>query len=907
MKKTRIVQIVGALSLIFACLVIGSLHSADTLAWAKQDDTKVTLSALLDDGISIAIEGSRDILPEGTTVKARNLDGQESLTAIANSIGTNEIDISSLKIIEVSLLEAQGQEIQPSSPVTLTFSQMGLKNDAAFVWRVSKNSDGSYKTEKIPTKEANANKLIVETGQLSTFAIASKFDANTSARKGGGSISDDTASLSQNNTSNEDAIGENPDHLAAPEKAAQVAIEENILPETDFGNPLAIIPRMFSRYKSALAREGTTSSGPVIGVDHPENPGDVMLFKSAEPVAGMVNTWDVTLRIEGKDDSKTSDIVLVIDRSGSMQDGGRMSSAKEAARDFVNTLLPSAYTRIAVVSYASSVSVDQRLTNNAASLTSAINSLYPGGGTFTQAGIKQAEELLDNSSADYKHIVLLSDGVPTFSYRIDRPQNYLQRVGDHYETSTAVPENAFLYPNRVGDGTSMYTPMWGATMWGLNYYNHGNSTIAEAGFAKDDGYVMWTIALEAGATGNNILRDIASPDKAYAATPDQLQEIFQAIAGKINSAVKDASVSDPMGTGFVIPIGSVSDIQASQGEATYDAATRKISWNIGTLTRPIATGSDIRYAEIHYRVEIDDGILNAQGEDGNYSTNGNATVKYTDATGNEQEKPFPVPKVDPTLLIVEKHLYDKNGDEVTNNDDQVFAVRITSDRGYDKTYQLKAGERKVMTNIRLEDTYTVEEVGYPAGKSAADYLTEFNIYNTATNTFQIRQSAPDSPVSITNREIPTLTLKKQVTGTLGDKTKKFNFHLSITRDSTTILDAAQISLADGESKSIKEVLPAGVVLQPNDNIVITETSGDGYNTTYAIDNGSIQDGTGTTATFSLLGDTTVSFKNEKMDVPLTGLTSLTGNSVLPQVIAFGGAISILSVVITRHRGLKREE
>lgn len=899
MKKTRIVQILGVLFLIFVCWVIGSLHSADTLAWAKQDDTNVTLSAALDDGISIIIEGSRDILPEGTTVKARNLDEQESLTAIANSIGANEIDISSLKIIEVSLLDVQGQKIQPSSSVTLTFSQMGLKNDAAFVWRVSKNSDGSYKTEKVPTKEANANKLIVETDQLSTFAVASKLDVKTSAED----TSDDTDSLSQNNTSHEDAIGENPDHLAAPEKAAQIAIDENILPETDFGNPLAIIPKMFSRYKSALAREGTTSSGPVIGVDHPENPGDAMLFKSVEPVAGMVNTWDVTLRIEGKDNPKTSDIVLVIDRSGSMRDHGRMSSAKAAARDLIAALLPSEYTRIAVVSYASDVSVNQGLTNNTSSLTYAINNLSATGGTFTQAGIRQAEALLDNSSADYKHIVLLSDGEPTFSYRIDRPQNYLQRVGDHYETSTAVPEDAFLYPRRVGNGNSIYTYMG----WGTNYYNHGNSTIAEAGFAKDDGYVMWTIALEAGATGDRILSDIASPDKAYVATPDQLQEIFQAIAGKINSAVKDASVSDPMGTGFVIPIGSVSDIQATQGEATYDTATRKINWNIGTLTKPITTGSDIKYAEIHYRVEIDDGILNAQGEDGNYSTNGNATVKYTDAAGDEQEKVFPVPKVDPILLIIEKHLYDKNGNEVTNSDDQVFSIRITSDRGYDKTYQLKAGERKVMTNIRLEDIYTVEEVGYPAGKSAADYLSECNIYNAATNTFKIRQSSPDSPVSITNREIPTLTLKKQVTGTLGDKTKKFNFNLSIKRDSTTILDAVQISLADGESKNIKEVLPAGVVLQPKDKIVITETSGDGYNITYTIDNGSIQDGTGATATFSLLGDTTVSFKNEKMDVPLTGLTSLTGNSVLPQVIALGGAISILSVVITRYRGLKREE
>ena len=54
-----------------------------------------------------------------------------------------------------------------------------------------------------------------------------------------------------------------------------------------------------------------------------------MLFKQAKPVTGMVNTWDITLRIEGKDKPITSDIILVMDTSRSMS-GTRLISAKKA-------------------------------------------------------------------------------------------------------------------------------------------------------------------------------------------------------------------------------------------------------------------------------------------------------------------------------------------------------------------------------------------------------------------------------------------------------------------------------------------------------------------------------------------------------------------------------------------------
>ena len=145
-----------------------------------------------------------------------------------------------------------------------------------------------------------------------------------------------------------DILPTNPDNLLEPDDSPYGgAIDYNVFPATLFSSIVALRNRSGS---------------------HPTEPGEVKLFKDAVPVDGMVNTWDVTLRIEGKNKPTTSDIILVIDTSGSMNNEGRMNAAKVAANAFINTLLPSDTTRIGIVSFAGEVTVKSQLTNNATSL-----------------------------------------------------------------------------------------------------------------------------------------------------------------------------------------------------------------------------------------------------------------------------------------------------------------------------------------------------------------------------------------------------------------------------------------------------------------------------------------------------------------------------------------------------------
>ncbi len=550
-----------------------------------------------------------------------------------------------------------------------------------------------------------------------------------------------------------DLVLTNPDHLLNPDDSPNGgAIDYSVLPLTDFFSTPAM-----------MRTRGTRSN------NHPDQPCEVMLFKDAVPVDGMVNTWDVTLRIEGKNKPTTSDIVLVIDTSGSMGgSSGRMAAAIAAANAFIDTLLPSDSIRIGIVTFAGNVQVKSGLSDDATALKSIVNGLSANGGTFTQAGVKQAEAMLENSNADLKNIVLLSDGEPTYSYGITKSYltntSYLQNYGSYYQTSTNMPAAAYT-GSRVGAGNNMYNDS-GETIgtWPFQrvvYYNHGNSAIAQAGFAKAAGNRLWTVALSAGNVGDQVLNSMASPSSAYTASTGDLSAIFTNIAGQIGAAVQNAVVSDPMGQGFEIPVGEVTNITTSQGSATY--ANKTINWNPGTLTTPIDSGSDIKYAEMTYRIEINDDILGVTpDENGEYATNGETVVNYVDVDGNQRTDTFPVPKVNPVLYKVVKILKDKDGNEITA--DRNFSIDVIGP-GKDGADTVRkfvlntstTSGTKLMTDLRYQSTYGIEEAG-----NLDDYEVSYVINGEAATSFYIADNnTEDVTVEVINKEKPgTLTVTK---------------------------------------------------------------------------------------------------------------------------------------------------
>ena len=545
------------------------------------------------------------------------------------------------------------------------------------------------------------------------------------------------------------------------------------------------LPTVKQPLKSALS--------PSIGLNaitSPTTAGQVTYDKSAVPVPGLVNTWDITLRIEGKDTEKSSDIVLVIDRSGSME-GTKMTKAKAAANEFIEALKAVPNTKIGVVSFSSAYNgattvtthtpdlLDATIAANRDTLNGIIDGLVALGGTNTQAGIRAGAALLSSSTADQKNLILLSDGLPTQSFQINDVTTKLEAFSETvqtengnttggFRTKTTMTGSDYIYETTVGYGSAPYTRI--GNRGSNNYYSHSNSAIAQATMFKilANGRTLWTIGLETNADGNTILSSIASPGKAKTGSSSDLAGIFAAIAGSINAAAKNIVVTDPIAPGFeIIPNALAADITTSQGSKTY--INRVISWDAGDLSTPISTGSLVRYVQMTYRISIIPSILTINRPlNGKYPTNGITSFVYQDSTNQTLTKYFTVPEVNPIFLKVKKVFLDSEGIPITPA--VPFDINIISSaRGdlpfkgfnrFNKDFTLTSNANFVeSTELRLADTYTVSE-------TTPGYDVIYEVNGVETNTFTVAPPNPgdtgqnDIEVVVTNKLLGKIVLKK---------------------------------------------------------------------------------------------------------------------------------------------------
>ncbi len=106
------------------------------------------------------------------------------------------------------------------------------------------------------------------------------------------------------------------------------------------------------------------------------------------------------------------DVVLLLDASGSMA-GKPLAAAQAAAREFVASLGPS--DRIAVVAIGETPKVITSFTADRTALDRAIASVEAKGETALYDSLVRAASLIDQSAAQQRYVVLLSDGGDTVS------------------------------------------------------------------------------------------------------------------------------------------------------------------------------------------------------------------------------------------------------------------------------------------------------------------------------------------------------------------------------------------------------------------------------------------------------------------------------------------------------------
>ena len=502
---------------------------------------------------------------------------------------------------------------------------------------------------------------------------------------------------------------------------------------------------------SFAADEDTSGSGTAAS-DGPAwpNEGAINLSKTAQPVEGQDGLYELTLTIQGKNYSTTSDVVLVIDNSNSMYYANgvdssngygtattapRMKNTIAAAKAFADKLLTeNSTTRIALVVYGTKVhwSTDFYDAAHKSNLTQKLGEISRdsgNGGTNQQAGIHAAQQLLVSSASTgkQKNIVILSDGEPTYSHpfvatatyegceRLDSYwcRNYGPRDGRFTNVGAFTPDyndvigegdaftmnyNAYADTtctkhgtfNRVGYGVYALD----GTVTQTSGTNNGVATIWEANQAKAAGTTIFSVALQAGTEGENTLKSCASDAaKGYFAigqndnVETKLTAAFETIAGSIAKAATNGSVTDPMSQ--YVNLAFTGDPKVTNSLDEYNAGGYDVYLSQGTVTRSDET--------LNWNVgDINEGTpavmkyrvrLNDNVQSGKtYPTNDTTTFNYTDYQDREASKDFEIPQVAPKGGTILMHFY------LVNAQGQPINEKGVEVESPDKAKQLAAQE-----------------------------------------------------------------------------------------------------------------------------------------------------------------------------------------------------------------------
>lgn len=514
-------------------------------------------------------------------------------------------------------------------------------------------------------------------------------------------------------------------------------------------------------------------------------PGSIKLDKDAAAVEGETNLWEVTLSIQGKNFETKSDVVLVIDCSGSME-GAKLDNTRQAAKAFGQKLLTEgSTTRIAIVTFIKEATAYNNghfygATELSAFEAAVDKATYAKGGTNQQAGLHVAQQLLNTSAAGLKNIVILSDGDATYSYPFVASATYSDcgawtsfdcpRGGSITNIGAFAPD----YTTVIGSGSSFTLdynarvtatcPKHGESTTVNCVYNldgtytttkgtnNGVATIWEANQAKAAGTTIYSVALQAGTDGENTLKTCATDatkDYYAIASTDNVEEklttAFTSIAGSIAIAARNGVVNDPMGehvklsfsgsapvitTDLDVYTAGNADVYISQGTATYDAENRAISWTVGSVREgdnPI----------MKYKVGIRDGYNPSTNEVLN--TNGRTTFSYKNYLGEDTVGDFPIPKVHVGggMILVHWYQVNANGEPINELGQTVdgpayakqvkpaeyFEVNGSAGLSYNTTYTVAKTD---FADYNYYGSYIVNDDSLTPGDAATVTLTAAN-------------------------------------------------------------------------------------------------------------------------------------------------------------------------------------
>lgn len=287
-------------------------------------------------------------------------------------------------------------------------------------------------------------------------------------------------------------------------------------------------------------------------------------------------TFKVNLSLTAAPDiqSNPTDIVLILDRSGSMA-GSPLANLKNGAKKFVDIIAETTGgamsgqigygSRIGIVSFATTATQDTQMITSVSDLKAAIDDLSAGGRTNHADAFTKAAQLLEPPSGNARVIVMFTDGETTI----------------------------------------------------------GSDPSPVAAAIRADGTIIYAIGLSgSGGVNENTLKDWASkPSESYVSiTPDdaELEDLFEELAKNLTkpgatgiiveevlqSCFRIVSVSSPTkGTASLTGEGSLRwTIDKLGVNGSEGASLDFVAQHVGTCTGTVEVNSDITYQDNEHNV-----------------------------------------------------------------------------------------------------------------------------------------------------------------------------------------------------------------------------------------------------------------------------------------------------------------
>lgn len=408
-----------------------------------------------------------------------------------------------------------------------------------------------------------------------------------------------------------------------PENSWQVTGQQNVINQRGEGQ--------VSGWDNNTTWDGdaTNNTNSYLKFGDPNNP-DYQIRKYAKET-NTPGLYDVYLNVKGNTQQsvKPIDIVLVVDMSGSMESNIYPKNRADAVRTGVKNFLTSIqnaglgdYVNVGLIGFSSPgyiggesgyIRVGLGKAGNTSQQTEINGALSPRfkGGTYTQIGLRQGSAMLNaDTSGNKKMMILLTDGVLTFSNKVINSEWINGTLyGTNFGSSRDEPGDTaqlgrwpYTWPYTDSSGHKI-SDTWPATLGEAKKAKDSGNEVHALGIQlADDGYYMTKEKIRQNmqliTNSPDLYEDADSVDAVEAYLNNQAKDII-----KNFDTVTDGTITDPIGTQFQYANNQAT--VTSVGKQTVPASELpSAAIQDGQLTVNHMNLGQNQEIQIHYQVRI---------------------------------------------------------------------------------------------------------------------------------------------------------------------------------------------------------------------------------------------------------------------------------------------------------------